>query len=172
MNTGGSSGRQIIREFTNLDSIEDLTDLLHESYAVLADLGLNYVATYQDVEVTRRRIERGVCFVAEIDTRLVGTITYYPPSQSKGSPWLDSKEVAHMGQLGVRSDFRMHGLGTELMGTVEKAARHDGARELALDTAEPATHLIEWYERLGYRFIEYADWEMTNYRSVIMSKTL
>ncbi|MBW1796697.1 MAG: GNAT family N-acetyltransferase, partial [Deltaproteobacteria bacterium] len=46
----------------------------------------------------------------------------------------------------------------------------DGASELALDTAEQATHLINWYERLGYRFIEYVDWDVTNYRSVIMSK--
>jgi hypothetical protein len=43
---------------------------------------------------------------------------------------------------------------------------------MALDTAEPAAHLIAFYNRLGYRFIEHAQWRMTNYRSVIMSKTL
>ena len=32
--------------------------------------------------------------------------------------------------------------------------------------------LITWYERRGYRFVEYCDWEVTNYRSVIHTKTL
>jgi hypothetical protein len=31
---------------------------------------------------------------------------------------------------------------------------------------------IAWYTQLGYRHIEHADWGHTNYRSVIMSKTL
>ena len=54
----------------------------------------------------------------------------------------------------------------------ETCAERDGAAELALDTAEPARHLIDWYTRLGYRFIEYAQWDVTNYRSVVMSKRL
>ena len=77
-----------------------------------------------------------------------------------------------MGQLGVRPALREQGIGSGLILTVEEAARRDGARDLALDTAEPAVHLTEWYQSLGYRFVEFANWDMTNYRSVIMSKTL
>ena len=43
---------------------------------------------------------------------------------------------------------------------------------LALDTAEGATHLIDWYAKLGFEFVEYTQWEVTNYRSVIMAKPL
>jgi hypothetical protein len=54
----------------------------------------------------------------------------------------------------------------------EACAERDDAAELAVDTAEPARHLIDWYTRLGYRFIEYAQWDVTNYRSVVMSKPI
>jgi len=47
-----------------------------------------------------------------------------------------------------------------------------GATELALDTSEGADHLIAWYERKGFRFVEYAQWKGKSYRSVIMSKML
>lgn len=55
---------------------------------------------------------------------------------------------------------------------VEQHARDHEAAELALDTAEGAIHLRQWYERLGFRFIEHVSWQDTNYRSVILSKQL
>ena len=32
--------------------------------------------------------------------------------------------------------------------------------------------LIDYYQKRSYRFIEYVDWDVTNYRSVILSKSL
>lgn len=43
---------------------------------------------------------------------------------------------------------------------------------MALDTAEPAQHLRDWYTSLGYRLVDYAQWPGKTYRSVIMSKRL
>jgi hypothetical protein len=54
----------------------------------------------------------------------------------------------------------------------EREARRLGTTDLALDTAEGATHLIRWYEQLGYRTVDYTRWDVTNYRSVIMNKRL
>lgn len=51
---------------------------------------------------------------------------------------------------------------------IEQQARTRGATALALDTA----HLRQWYERLGFRFIEFVSWHDTDYRSVILSKPL
>ncbi len=161
-----------IRALEPSDSLDELTALLHRSYQALAEMGLRYMATHQDVDVTRRRIEKGTCYVAEHDKRIIATIIYYPPLASRGSPWLERSGVAHAGQLAVEPEFQRHGTATKLMLHCEDIARDDGADELALDTAEDAKHLIEWYERLGYRFVEYADWDVTNYRSVIMSKSL
>jgi ribosomal protein S18 acetylase RimI-like enzyme len=144
-----------IRPLSDLDSIEELTQLLHRAYKILADMQLRFVATYQDVETTRKRISGGICFVAECDGKIVGTITYYSPAHTGGSPFLDLPETAHMGQLGVEPEVRGRRIGKRLIEQVESVAIADGATELALDTAEPARHLIEWYERMGYRFIEH-----------------
>jgi len=43
---------------------------------------------------------------------------------------------------------------------------------VAVDTAEGAAHLITFYRARGYRQVAYAQWDHTNYRSVILSKRL
>lgn len=162
----------VIRRFDDSDSIDDLTDLLHRGYKSLADLGLRYLATHQDAETTRKRIEHAECFVAVYAGKLVGTITLNLPEATFGTPWYDRADVAHFQQFAIDPAFQGRGIGTRLMAFIEDFARRHGVQELALDTAETAVHLIAWYKKLGYRVIEYTDWDVTNYRSVIMSKTL
>lgn len=162
----------VIRPLKESDSLEELTDMLHRGYKRLADMGLRYLATHQDVATTRRRISFGDCFVAVYHGRIIGTLTYFPPGVSGPAPWLKRDGVAEVGQFTVDPDYQGNGIGTRMVAFMETYARNLGCTELALDTAETAEHLIRWYEKLGYRFIEYVQWEVTNYRSVIMSKTL
>ena len=162
-----------IRPIEPRDSIEELTALLHRSYAPLGALGLNYTAVDQSTEVTRSRIGEGLCLVAAAaDNRICGTVLFHRSLKDSGTPWLDRPDVAHFGQFAVEPGLQKLGLGARLMDTVEARARALNAAEIALDTAEPAAHLIAWYSRRGYRFIEYAQWRGKKYRSVIMSKTL
>jgi predicted N-acetyltransferase YhbS len=130
------------------------------------------MATDQSVEVTRKRAAQGDCFVAVANEPIVGTILFRSAAQTKGCPWYDQPEVASFGQFAVEPTLQSAGLGRRLITHVEDRARRSGAMEIALDTAEPARHLVEWYGRLGYRFVETAQWGHTNYRSVIMSKRL
>lgn len=58
------------------------------------------------------------------------------------------------------------------MSEVERRAREEGAVELALDTAEPAQHLIDYYGRRGFRQVALTQWKGKTYRSIIMSKAL
>lgn len=161
-----------IRPLLGDDSLLALTDLLHRAYAPLAAMGLRYMATHQSVEVTHKRVEQGQCFVALANGVICGTIIFKNAGQTRGCPWYDRADVASVGQFAVEPGLQGNGLGRKLMALAEEQAVASGARELALDTAEPAAHLIAWYTRLGYRHIDYADWGHTNYRSVIMSKTL
>lgn len=161
-----------VRLLSDDDSIPELTALLHRSYARLANLGLRFVATYQDDATTLERVQRGECFVALLDGKFVGTICYYPADRTDGCPWYDRPEVASFGQFGVEPGLQGKGIGEVLLAKVEERARATGARELALDTAEPATHLSAYYEKRGYRLVGEADWTETNYRSVILSKSL
>ena len=159
-----------VRPLSPADSIPELTRLLHRAYARLAAMGLRYMATHQPDKVTRERTGQGECYVAVGDGALVGTIMFKPADRTNGSPWLDQPGVASLGQFAVAPDVQALGLGARLMDLVEGRAAATGAMEIALDTAEPAAHLVAWYARRGYRLIEHAQWGHTNYRSVIMSK--
>ena len=159
-----------VRPLVPADSIPELTCLLHRAYARLAAMGLRYMATHQSDEVTRERTGQGECYVAVSSGTLVGTSMFKPTDRTGGSPWLNRPEVASLGQFAVAPDRQALGLGVRLMDLVEARAAATGAAEIALDTAEPAAHLVAWYGRRGYRLIEHAQWGHTNYRSVIMSK--
>ncbi|MGF6765988.1 ribosomal protein S18 acetylase RimI-like enzyme [Paraburkholderia sp. GAS33] len=161
-----------LRRLTPSDSISELTRLLHRAYANLAAMGLRYMATHQSEEVTQRRVDEGECYVATFAGALVATIIFKSVEQTRGSLWLDRSDVASLGQFAVAPELRSKGLGARMMDLVESRGVEAGATELALDTAEPADHLVAWYRRREYRFIEYAQWKHTNYRSVIMSKAI
>ena len=161
-----------IRPWLDTDSAAELTELLHRAYARLAAMGLRFWATHQSAEVTEKRIASGECFVAVADGVICGTILFRGASLTNGSPWYDRSDVASFGQFAVEPGLQSNGLGRRLIAHVEDRAAASGARELALDTAEPAVHLVDWYTRLGYRFIERTQWQHTNYRSVVLSKTL
>ena len=170
--THNPRGDLIIRPLAESDSLEDLTELLHRAYGFLANMGLRFHATFQDVETTRHRVSTGECFVAELDGKVIGTITYYEPSDHTGCEFYQRQGVCHLGQLAVEPEVQKQGIAGRLMRHAEEYARLRGMSEVALDTAEPATHLISWYERMGYRFICHHQWDITNYRSVIMAKAL
>jgi GNAT superfamily N-acetyltransferase len=161
-----------IRPLTDSDSLVDLTDLLHRAYKRLLDMGLRYVATSQDAEQTKSRIAGGSCLVAISGEQVVGTVCYHRSAPWPGVNWFDLAYVAEVSQFAVEPALQRNGIGSALMERVEAMARADGATELALSTAEPATHLIAYYEKRGYRIVEHTDATQPNYRSVIMSKPL
>lgn len=161
-----------IRPLKPTDSLAELTVFLHRAYRPLADRGMRFLATYQDEKTTLERTQNGECYLAFLSNALAGTATLYPENQTKGSPWYDRPDVASFGQFAVEPAFQGRGLGSHILAFIEARARARGTAELALDTAEPATTLIAFYAARGYRLIENVQWEMANYRSVIMSKTL
>jgi GNAT superfamily N-acetyltransferase len=162
----------LIRPWQATDSIDELTDLLHRSYASLAAMGLRYWATHQSADVTRKRIEQGTCLLAVVDGVMQGTVVFRDAAGTSGCPWYGRADVASFAQFAVSPQLQKNGLGLQLLRGVEALAASSGAAELALDTAEPATHLVDWYTRLGYRFVEHTQWAHTNYRSVVLSKSL
>jgi GNAT superfamily N-acetyltransferase len=162
-----------IRAISAEDDIEALTGLLHRSYAVLGNMGLNYTAVDQPVEVTRKRLASGLALVAVTQQRrVVGTIVFHGPGTKGGTPWLARADVAHFAQFAVEPAMQGAGIGSRLLNYVELTAQDAGGQELALDTAETAEALIGWYKKRGYRFVEHAQWHGKVYRSQILSKTL
>lgn len=161
-----------IRPYENSDSLLEITELLHLAYKPLADVGLNFVASHQDEKITKSRIDKGNCLIAELDGVIVGTITYYPAANTKGTEFMDRVDVASFGQFAVRPDLQGSGLGSRLLDEAESMARAEDVTELCLNTAEPATELREYYTRRGYRLVGYVQWPELFYRSVVLSKLL
>jgi GNAT superfamily N-acetyltransferase len=160
----------IIRFDPQAHSVSDLTAFLHRAYAPLAEQGLRYVATWQDDTVTRKRISGGECYAAFQEGLPVATVVFRDPANTRGCPWYDRPDVAMFGQFAVAPELQGRGLGSELLALCERRASETGAAELACDTAEPAANLIRYYCNRGFRVVETAQWETTNYRSVILSK--
>jgi GNAT superfamily N-acetyltransferase len=161
-----------IRDLADGDSISAITALLHAAYGSLAASGFRYLASHQDEAMTLHRLRRGIPFVAESCGEIIGTVTLYRPSSSSLCEWYRQPRVYHFAQFAVRPDLQRQGIGSRLYEYVEAFARSIDAEELALDTAEGALHLRRWYEKLGFRFVQFISWEVTNYRSVVLSKSL
>lgn len=161
-----------IRLISKYDSIEDLTGLIHRAYRQLADLGLNYWATHQSVEDTKTRISKGECYLVLEDDIIIGTVTLNFPNKTYSHPWYDKADVTTFNQMAVDPNYQKHGIGSKLLDLIEQRAVEMGAKELSCDTACSAVHLINMYKKRGYREVSNADWEITNYKSIILSKSL
>lgn len=135
-------------------------------------MNLHFMATHQDDTITKERISKGTCFLAEIDGEVIGTVTLYSPENMGGTPWYEKEGIAKFGQFAIEPEYQKQGIGSLLMDYIEEETRRRNISELALDTSELAHHLISYYEKRGYRFIEHVQWKDVNYRSVIMSKTV
>ena len=106
-------------------------------------MGLFFWGTWQNEETTRERIDGAHSTLLGIrNNELVGTISLYLP-ESIGS-CEHYRTAWHFGQFAVHPDLQRTGLGSHLLGMIEDRAMSNGARCIALDTAEPATHLIEF----------------------------
>jgi GNAT superfamily N-acetyltransferase len=161
------------RPLAETDSLEALTELLHRAYKPLADAGMQFLASHQTVETTRKRCLRGQCFVAVEGEAIIGTITLYGPTPTSTCLLFRREDVWHFGQFAVEPSRQHEGIGRQVLEVVEVVSRQAGASELALDTSERATDLIAYYERQGFRHVEDISWgEVVNYSSVVLSKKI
>ena len=161
-----------IRRWTDKDDVSALTRLLNRAYRPLADAGMRYVASWQDDEITLRRLESGEAWVSEAEGRIVAAVVLVPPGPHPRVPYYSRPGVAYFHQFAVDPDFQGRGIGRGLLDHLERRAREVGATELALDTSDGAVDLRRMYERLGYRAVGSQDWAETNYESVILAKNL
>ena len=154
------------------DSLALLTDLLHRAYAPLGARSLNYTAVDQTVETTAHRVSLGTCAVLTLGETIVGTITVRAPKADSDCTWYRLPHVAIAQQFAVEPAHQGMGLGAQLMDWAEAWARSNGYSEIAVDTAEPAAHLVAYYANRGYSSVDAVQWPGKTYRSVILSKRL
>lgn len=163
-----------IRPYQSSDSIPELTAMLHRAYAPLAQQGMRYLASHQDDATTLDRLtnKNALAFIATHNSRMVGTITLCQPNPDSPIEWYARSDVMSFEQFAVEPGYQGAGIGSRLLEAVESRAGTLGAIELACDTSEHATDLVGLYQRRGYRQVGATDWDITNYQSVVLSRSL
>jgi len=95
-------GSVVLRRFDPAcDSFEELTQMLHRSFARLGGMGLNCTCVDQSALVTRARAMRGDCYVAVCNGRLVGTMTLYTQDTESVCELYRRDDIASVRQFGV-----------------------------------------------------------------------
>lgn len=162
-----------IRPLSPHDDLTVLTDVIHSAYAKRAANNLRYWATHQTVEDTGERFKSGHGLVAETDAQIVGTLTVRPPKPDSEVSLYREPTTWTLCQFAVLPAFQGFGIGRRLHDAALEHARSNGGSVVALDTAAPATDLIELYLRWGYTLVGDCDWRPhTNYLSVVMSRSI
>lgn len=139
--------------------------LVNEAYRQLADLGLNYTGTYQDEQITRNRMQDKEVYLAFLDNQPVGTISLRVEQKKQG-------RVLYISQVAVDPARQRQGIGKLLLQLAKQRAIELGISTLQLDTAIPATHLVNMYTKAGFQVIEEVHWRDKTYNSYIMQKLI
>lgn len=140
--------------------------LVRAAYQELADMGLNFTGTYQDEATTRARMEGVDVFLVCEGDRVVATVSLGLDDSTREPPAL------YVTQLAVLPTLKRRGIGRALLRLASEKARERNIPCLRLDTAIPATHLVDLYKSEGYVVIDEVQWERKTYRSCIMEKRL
>ncbi len=150
----------------------ELTSLLHRAHAPLIAGGMNFIAATQSPDVTEKRLSSSsAAWIAVDGKRIIGTILYYSCITNPRRPaWFSSDDVGVFAQFAVEPALQKRGIGSQLLDAVEHYARAEGKSELACDTAEPATQLLAYYARRGFRQVAVHQYPDATYNSVILSK--
>lgn len=146
--------------------VPQIRTLLNEAYKEYVDKGLNYTATYQDEDETRKRMAKGRTFVLVSGKEIVGTILYYERNEFTG------KKSAYLEQFAIAPKLKGSGLGSIIMDFCEQLANDEKYEAIQLNTAQPATRLVEWYKRRGYKIVAETHLEGKTYDSYVFEKTL
>lgn len=170
---GSQDGRSPqLAPFTDeADNVARLTALFHRAYAEHALQGRRFFGSYQSVEDTRRRVQKGECWVASVGGDYVGSVTVSGPGGfAEGYP--AAPQAGSFAQLAVDPAWRGTGLGSALLALAEERLAVLGCTAVVIDTSSEAADLIGWYEQKGYEVVGVWRWEVTNYDSTVLRKPI
>jgi len=162
----------IIRKYQQSDPISDITALLHSAYSALAKQGMKFLASHQDDKITKSRLEKGTAFLLIHDNKIIGTISVHKPAEDTTVEFNRREGVYTFSQYAIDPAFQGKGFGKMLFKAAEDYCRSINCKAVTLDTSEKATDLIKRYQNWGFEIIDQIQWDVTNYKSVVMAKLL
>lgn len=138
-----------------------ITELLHLAYAEHAKNGLKYSACTQSEERTRERVGDGLCVVAILEGKLVGTATVHL-----------RRKVVHLCQFAVHPKYRGYGIGKKLEEYLFNLAIENGKEALVCDTSEKSDRIVHWYLKNGWQKVGMVSHPTTNFYSICFRKSV
>ncbi len=163
--------RVFVHHLESIDLVSELTKLLHRAFKKVPGQPYTYPAAEQNEKTTREQIERGECWVAVLDERVVGLGIVWPPKMTNHHLWHRPRRVAHLRQIAVEPDFQGMGIGKMLLEVCEQGALQMDATELA-GSSPVGARQRSFYAQRGYRTVRYVSWSNTSYDSVVFAKHL
>jgi ribosomal protein S18 acetylase RimI-like enzyme len=137
-----------------LDELDEVSQVLKKAYSQYADFmpGQDWKDYLENIINVRSRLPEAELIVAEIDSRLVGTVTLYLKYQSTSlEGWLPGWAGVRL--LAVHPDYRGRGIGRALMEECIRRCRTQGIRSIALHTSEMMGVAKRMYEKMGFKRI-------------------
>ena len=145
-----------------------LRNLLRDAYSTRALEGLNFTASYQDEEMTRQSLLKTdrQTFIASSGDTIIASFQLCQEKKSTPGNGISFNRFA------VHPSFQKHGLGGIVLERAAEIARTRGFRQLGLDTAQPATELVAFYQRHGFNIDRQTWYVGKTYTSWVMRREL
>ncbi len=152
----------------DFDAVSAVNRAAYAEYAAFMEP--ERIARYLDnAGDVRSRQEVSDLLVAELDGKIVGSLTYYPPGpRSEAQRW--PAEWAGLRLLAVAPSARGLGIGRLLMEASMERARSEGAPVIALHTTEMMEIARNMYERMGFVRVPEYDWVPSSGRGAMAYK--
>jgi GNAT superfamily N-acetyltransferase len=147
---------------TDVDALRGVIGRANEPFRGLVDDRLfgPYLASAIDVE---RRLEEADVLAAELDGRVVGTITFYRDATDEGIPVRFPEGTAGIRATAVEPAARGRGIGTALVDACLARAAEIDARAVGLHTATFMVAAVTIYERCGFARAPRYDFEWSQF---------
>lgn len=100
-------------------------------------------------------IKKGELFVSERENKVVGFICINrdEPKEYEGLKWSSAEDVLVIHRMGVSTDHRKAGIGTELVGLADELAKNRNIKHLKTDTYSLNMKVQRLFQKCGYVFV-------------------
>lgn len=153
---------------------EEITELLHLSYAEHLQAGRNYAAAVQDVETTKKRLEGHIVVLMYEGDTLVGTSSYKQCYKKPGDyrKWYQDDYYVEAAQTAIHPDHRTKGAFMKMALVMFKMDEIKNCDAVMADTSVEAEELIKGYLNMGMQIVDMVSWPNTNYYSYIFRRPI
>jgi ribosomal protein S18 acetylase RimI-like enzyme len=146
----------------DIDALRSVISRANEQFRRAVQDGLfdAYLTSALDVA---SRMDGAEVLVAELNGRVVGTITFYPNANDEGMPIGFPSHTAGIRATAVDPSARGHGIGRALVDACIERACATGLSRIALHTADFMVAAVALYEKAGFRRAPEYDYRAGDY---------